>query len=112
MIISNSQMAQVIQEDRGVKTRRIIKRRKDSTPSPVLFLIWLLLVFTHLPRSTANHHGSVVSSRKAKFFQTALPQFHAAGLVSGEPNFGGAEKGSIYDEDKRIIHTGPNPLHN
>lgn len=110
MTTRNFRMDQVFQEDQGVKSRKIMKGFRPT--APVVFLIWLLLLFTLFPPSTAyDHDRSVFSSRKAKFFQTSLPRFH---LVSSEPRigFGAPGEGSLYDDDKRIIHTGPNPLHN
>ncbi|KAI3729306.1 hypothetical protein L6452_17960 [Arctium lappa] len=75
-----------------------------SNPRIPLFLIWVILISTHLPPSSAAHdhrHHSTPSSRKAVFFKTARSQFHAP-----------AGEGGLYDEDKRLVHTGPNPLHN
>lgn len=48
-------------------------------------------------------------------FKAASPQlFHAAVSASNQPQAREKEAGNntVFDEDKRIIHTGPNPLHN
>ncbi|MFS7993052.1 hypothetical protein Hanom_Chr12g01089551 [Helianthus anomalus] len=89
------------------------RRRSGSNPNFQLFIIWVIIVIlTLLPPSSGHHHhhhhrhnhqSSVSSIRKDMLFKTRQPhEFHAAG-----------KEGSIvFDEDKRIIHTGPNPLHN
>ncbi|XWS34490.1 hypothetical protein CRYUN_Cryun21dG0042700 [Craigia yunnanensis] len=47
--------------------------------------------------------------RKARFFDTA--SFHAPSISA---QFAGNEgdPDTVYGDDKRIVHTGPNPLHN
>ncbi|CAH1414151.1 unnamed protein product [Lactuca virosa] len=93
------------------KTRRT-RRRTDSNPRIPLFVIWVILISTQLPSSSPahhhhhHHHDSIPSSRKAEFFRTAAPHFHAAARSRA------AGEGNLYDEDKRLVHTGPNPLHN
>ncbi|GMI99798.1 CLAVATA3/ESR-RELATED 16 [Hibiscus trionum] len=79
-----------------------------------LFLLWIILLFSHLgfcfavaEESSHSHrrvHRSVWSAppRKVWVFGTAnSPQ-----APSSSPVFSGNE------DDKRIVHTGPNPLHN
>ncbi|MFS8032933.1 hypothetical protein Hanom_Chr17g01563531 [Helianthus anomalus] len=86
------------------------KRRKTySNPRVHLLFIWIILIATRLPPSSANHHRHYSipnSGRKAVLFITASPQFHpeARSRPAGESD--------LYDEDKRLVRTGPNPLHN
>ncbi|KAI3502539.1 hypothetical protein L1887_30669 [Cichorium endivia] len=88
---------------------RCTRRRTDTYPRIPLFFIWVILISTHLPPSSAahhHHHDLIPSSRTAVFSRTAAPQFHA---TAGSRATG---EGNLYDEDKRLVHTGPNPLHN
>ncbi|KAJ0545325.1 hypothetical protein HanIR_Chr08g0348631 [Helianthus annuus] len=97
------------------------RRKRDYKLKLQVFFIWAMLILIHMPLSSCKHHhnnhhhhhhpSSVSSSRKTMFFKAAQPQFHAA---SSQPPVGatGEEGDSVFDEDKRIIHTGPNPLHN
>ncbi|KAI3811982.1 hypothetical protein L1987_16682 [Smallanthus sonchifolius] len=85
------------------------KRRKTySNPRVHLLFIWFILITTHLPQSSADHHrhDSIPSGQKALFFGNASLQFHPP--TRSRP----AGEGDLYDEDKRQVHTGPNPLHN
>ncbi|KAK1437677.1 hypothetical protein QVD17_03473 [Tagetes erecta] len=90
---------------------RLCKTRKthDSNPTTVQFLfIWVILMATHLPPSSADHrrHDPPPSAQKAVFFKPESLYFHPAAR-SRSPG-----KNDLYDEDKRMVHTGPNPLHN
>ncbi|KAI3733846.1 hypothetical protein L6452_13304 [Arctium lappa] len=106
-------MAQVFSPKKAAAaaTRRSGRRinRSDSDPRFQLFLIWVILILTdHLPPSSAHHHhhrSSVSSSRKAMLFRTSPPQLHAA-VVSAPNQPPSGQEGNVYDEDKRIIHTG------
>lgn len=110
-------MAQVSPKKASAERRR--RTRSDSNSTFQLFLIGFILILTHLPPLSAHHHhhhhhrSSVSSSRKAMLFKTQPPEH--SGVVSApiqSPLGASGEEGNVYDEDKRIIHTGPNPLHN
>ncbi|KAK9063686.1 hypothetical protein SSX86_017557 [Deinandra increscens subsp. villosa] len=102
---------------------KIAARRSGRRPKFHIFFIWVMLILTHLSFSSGHHHhhhhhhrsSSLPSSRKAMVFKK---QFHAANVtVSSQPPVGKSANGdqeanNVFDEDKRIIHTGPNPLHN
>lgn len=89
------------------------KRGKpDHSNSRLHFLfIWVILMATHLPPSSAYHHlhdPPPPSARKLLFFKPESLHFHPAAR-SRSP---GLINYDLYDEDKRMVHTGPNPLHN
>lgn len=96
----------------GVKARG----RRQAGARAALLLVWFLLIFAQLGLFFAVHEetGRLFKSqlpRKARFLETNL--FHApsssspAQVVDIEDN-----PTTVYGDDKRIIHTGPNPLHN
>ncbi|KAL8258256.1 hypothetical protein R6Q59_030297 [Mikania micrantha] len=109
-------MAHLCSSKKPAGTTRGRRRKSCFDLKFHLFFIWVVLILTHLPLSYGLHHhhhhhhrrSSLPSSRKAMFFKTAQPQFHADVSTSNQPPVGAA----VFDEDKRIIHTGPNPLHN
>lgn len=107
-------MAQVFLKKEVAKPTRIKKKRRNSKLRNSFFLILLLILFIHLPQLLAYyHHHREFSSRKTIFFEKATPWFHDAVSVASELKIGAnKEEGSFYYEEKRIIHTGPNPLHN
>uniref|UniRef100_A0A5B7AUJ8 Putative Clavata3/esr-related 16 n=1 Tax=Davidia involucrata TaxID=16924 RepID=A0A5B7AUJ8_DAVIN len=95
----------------GVRTRRRIRNVRAKI---AVFFFWVILIFTQLCLSSAEHNDIGRSSRSparnARFFNTASS--HAA---SSPPQFDGSgdnDSDTLYGEDKRLVHTGPNPLHN
>ncbi|XWS63935.1 hypothetical protein CRYUN_Cryun06bG0144000 [Craigia yunnanensis] len=97
---------------RGVKTRG----GRYSGARAAVFFLWIILIFSQLSLHFAVHEevsstGQSFRSppRKARFFDTA--SFHAP---SSSAQFAGNEgdPDTVYGDDKRIVHTGPNPLHN
>lgn len=74
-----------------------------------IMALWAILIFSQMvPAFSAKHQysspSSKVLSRKALFFDTV--SFHAAATPSPSP------LEAVDLDDKRRIHTGPNPLHN
>ena len=97
---------------RGVKTRG----GRYSGARAAVFFLWIILIFSQLALHFAVHEeGSSTDQsfrsppRKARFFDTA--SLHAP---SSSAQFAGHEgdPDTVYGNDKRIVHTGPNPLHN
>lgn len=74
----------------------------------IMGLLFILILSQLVPAFSANHQysspSSRVLSRKALFFETV--SFHAASTPSPSP------LEAVDFDDKRRIHTGPNPLHN
>ena len=96
-----------------------------STTSSTILLLWVILIFTQISFCLAAHEesGKFIRSppRKDRFSQT--PLFHAPSTSSSSssssttPGQAGAatingDSDTVYGDEKRIIHTGPNPLHN
>ncbi|MFS8022034.1 hypothetical protein Hanom_Chr16g01434701 [Helianthus anomalus] len=105
-------MALVCPKKQVARPTRRMKKRRVYKP---LFIIWVLLVLAHFPGSTTyhrHHHSRVVASQKDIFSDSTKPWFHAAGSASSKLKIGDEEEENFYDEEKRIIPTGPNPLHN
>ncbi|XVF02856.1 hypothetical protein REPUB_Repub04eG0210600 [Reevesia pubescens] len=100
---------------RGLKTRR---GRYSSGARAALFFLWIILIFSqlilhfalHEEASSTDHQSFRSPPRKVRFFDNTA-SFHAPSSSSqfaeneGDPD-------TIYGDDKRIVHTGPNPLHN
>ncbi|PKI57289.1 hypothetical protein CRG98_022328 [Punica granatum] len=83
-----------------------------------MMLLWVVVISSEVSFLLADHerddHAPLYppSSRKSRFFSTVsvvhMPTSSpplAGPSVDPDPN-------KLYEEDKRIIHTGPNPLHN
>ncbi|KAF9677431.1 hypothetical protein SADUNF_Sadunf08G0107000 [Salix dunnii] len=96
----------------GVEAAR--GRRYSGAKAAIIFLFWILLILAQLGLFIAFGHeetGEQVKSqpRKARFFET---QFHASPSQDQPSDIDKGDPGTVYEDDKRIIHTGPNPLHN
>lgn len=70
-----------------------------------VFFIWVILIFSQFSLFLAER--SLSTPRKARFFGTASVH----GLASS-PDKLDEDPDMPYGEDKRLVHTGPNPLHN
>ncbi|KAK8497282.1 hypothetical protein V6N13_029676 [Hibiscus sabdariffa] len=77
-----------------------------------VLLLWIILLFSQLGLHSAVH-GESTSRHSHRSFRSAPPRkvwiFDAANSFqapSTSPKFSGNE------DEKRIVHTGPNPLHN
>ncbi|XAR63644.1 hypothetical protein NMG60_11023662 [Bertholletia excelsa] len=91
----------------GVRTRRG-SRNTVRGRSFAVFFFWVALIFTQLCLSCAvRHHIAPSAPRKARFFGAAANSVHPA---TSPTQFAGDD--SVYREAKRLVHTGPNPLHN
>ncbi|CAK9154751.1 unnamed protein product [Ilex paraguariensis] len=90
-------------------------RRRHATARIALFFFFIVLIFSQLFSSFAQNDkvgGSGQSpARKTRVFGTvpvhaaSIPPTHLSGTDDDDSD-------DIYDDDKRIVHTGPNPLHN
>ncbi|KAE8022866.1 hypothetical protein FH972_008627 [Carpinus fangiana] len=94
--------------------------RARSGASAAIFLLWVFLISTQIALYCAAAHedtGRFIRSppRKERFSETT-PLFHApSSSAPAQQLLGGAKNGdpdTLYGDDKRLIHTGPNPLHN
>ncbi|KAJ4709723.1 CLAVATA3/ESR (CLE)-related protein 16 [Melia azedarach] len=93
-------------------------RRRFVLAKAAIFFFWVILLFSQLGLVFAHHEETggynSFSARRTRFFNADQSTFHAppssSQLVDTEAETPGSN--SIYEDDKRIIHTGPNPLHN
>ncbi|XP_076895453.1 CLAVATA3/ESR (CLE)-related protein 16-like [Bidens hawaiensis] len=89
-------------------TTRCRGRKGYTNPRMLLFvMIWVILIIATPSSAVHRHPKTVPSGGKAAFFRTASPKFHATARSRKA-----GEDDDLYDEDKRLVHTGPNPLHN
>ncbi|EXB53963.1 hypothetical protein L484_022931 [Morus notabilis] len=82
------------------------------------FFFWVILIFSHLSFSSAakvlHRNGRLYRQsppRKARFVDTKTASFHAPLSPANSIN-GASDPDILYGDDKRLVHTGPNPLHN
>lgn len=90
-------------------TRKNTVQVMETSRRITIMVLWVILIFSQMvPAFSANHQysspSSRVLSRKTLFFKTV--SFHAASTPSPSP------LEAVDYDDKRRIHTGPNPLHN
>lgn len=95
-------------------------RKRQAGAVAAIFFIWLILVVSRMRLSSAAVKAvngrtltkSAAVHRKTHIFETEELFKPPAGFkVHG----GGARNDVadvVYEDDKRVIHTGPNPLHN
>ncbi|PRQ40940.1 hypothetical protein RchiOBHm_Chr4g0441591 [Rosa chinensis] len=98
-----------------------------SATEGLILLLWVVLILAQTTTSVFVGHNSIsgqesattgrlISSppRKARFHDKV--SFHAPSSTPSREFFarihGGDPADKLYGEDKRIVHTGPNPLHN
>nr|GMD60140.1 CLAVATA3/ESR (CLE)-related protein 17-like [Ipomoea batatas]GMD68180.1 CLAVATA3/ESR (CLE)-related protein 17-like [Ipomoea batatas] len=87
-------------------------RRKGSRSGKIaVFLVWFLMLSSSQLCTEAH---SMIQSRKARFFSSnSDPNMgHAVGASSPSSVMKKNGSDKVYEDDKRIVHTGPNPLHN
>lgn len=95
-------------------------RKGEAGAVAAIFFIWLILVVSRMRLSSAASKEvngrmltkSTVLHRKTHIFETEEVFKPPAGFKV----HGGGENDDVtdivYEDDKRVIHTGPNPLHN
>ncbi|CAK7326746.1 unnamed protein product [Dovyalis caffra] len=96
----------------GVEAAR--GRRYAGARAAIIFLFWVLLILAQLGFLLSVHEetGKLVKSlpRKVRFSETQ--SFHGPPTHDQPVDIDGRDPDTVYEDDKRIIHTGPNPLHN
>ncbi|GKV47435.1 hypothetical protein SLEP1_g54339 [Rubroshorea leprosula] len=86
-------------------------RRRYGGVRAAIFLFWVILIFAELSLHEEKHHHYTLP-RKARGFLINSVSFHAPPPTPPEPPEAADAPNTLYDDDKRVIHTGPNPLHN
>ncbi|CAH2045894.1 unnamed protein product [Thlaspi arvense] len=94
------------------------RRRKRATTACTVFL-WGILIFAQIGLSSSAlspdqyYHQSYPSPRKAgPFHETASFRSPRASVSFTGPRREEENRDDVYKDDKRLVHTGPNPLHN
>ncbi|XP_010528957.1 PREDICTED: CLAVATA3/ESR (CLE)-related protein 16 [Tarenaya hassleriana] len=65
---------------------------------------WVILILAQFTLSSAHFHNFDSPPRKVVFFQKTAPSHEAPRALEDQDR--------VYEGDKRLVHTGPNPLHN
>ncbi|KAG2701472.1 hypothetical protein I3843_06G042900 [Carya illinoinensis] len=104
---------QMIIRSEGPRSSARVPRQAGATTA--IFLLWVVLIFTQISWHFAAHDVSErffrsPVPRKEHFSET--PLFHAPSSTPVQVSATNGEPDTLYEDDKRIIHTGPNPLHN
>ncbi|KAL7181343.1 hypothetical protein ACSBR1_040264 [Camellia fascicularis] len=90
------------------RTRRRRSRHFVRATNLAVFFFWVIFISSHLCLSSAKH-GSVAR------FSGPVNSFHSASRPAPVMGSNGGDRdsdGTVYGEDDRVVHTGPNPLHN
>ncbi|CAI9755993.1 unnamed protein product [Fraxinus pennsylvanica] len=103
----------------GEPTRRR-RKRWDSTTTIAVSSFLLLLIFSEICLSSSEKISKTAAgsyrlfpARKARLFDSE--PFHAEASSPSQslsPENNGSSSDKLYEEEKRLVHTGPNPLHN
>ncbi|KAE9613644.1 hypothetical protein Lal_00015946 [Lupinus albus] len=114
---------------------RTRENRRLSWAKPANFFLWVILVFALISLFLSIHNESIYSSSRRNLTikpPTPLPHrensfrktlFHSSSTSSSKISTTATQarfvstnivdpNNTLYGDDKRIIHTGPNPLHN
>ncbi|TKY59016.1 CLAVATA3/ESR (CLE)-related protein 17 [Spatholobus suberectus] len=109
----------------GFRERDRTRERRLSWARVAIFFLWVILVFSLISLFFFMENESKTSTRplpprprllKRRSFSRAL--FHTPSSTTQKTKVVSANNGdphhttTLYGDDKRIIHTGPNPLHN
>ncbi|KAI3453134.1 hypothetical protein Pfo_009797 [Paulownia fortunei] len=106
----------------SIQGERRRRRRKgwDSTSRIASFSLGFLLILSEVCPLTSAEKISVGGSRWSPARKVRFPgsaSYHARAsspsqLASTERNYKSSSTDKFYEEEKRLVHTGPNPLHN
>ncbi|PIA26525.1 hypothetical protein AQUCO_09100007v1 [Aquilegia coerulea] len=88
------------------------RRNRESSAKgrSVIFSIWAILIFTFVFISEETPLLSESLPRKARFHGVRPVDVVSSPIMVGDT--GSDDSGVLFEEDKRRVHTGPNPLHN
>ncbi|CAK9158107.1 unnamed protein product [Ilex paraguariensis] len=89
-------------------------RRRHNTARISVFLLCVILIFIQLCPSCAQQDNigrsiRLAPARKSQFFHTVSIPAASPTKFSGTDD---KDSDKLYGDDKRRVHTGPNPLHN
>ncbi|GLT36915.1 hypothetical protein SLA2020_112610 [Shorea laevis] len=98
-----------------------LRRRSGGCRAAIFLFFCVVFIFAGLSNFHFTVHGEKVNHqthhyylpRKARvLMDSTTVSFHAPPPTSGDPAEAEGPPDTVYGDDKRIIHTGPNPLHN
>ncbi|KAJ4901327.1 CLAVATA3/ESR (CLE)-related protein 16 [Raphanus sativus] len=103
-----------------VRKERDKRRRRRKRAAVSTMFLWGTLFFAQFCLSSSSalspdqyNHQSFPSPRKAgPFHKTASFQSPRASVSFMSPRREEENIDDVYNDDKRLVHTGPNPLHN
>ena len=119
----------------GLRERERTKERRLCGAKATIFFLWVILVFALISlflsihnESSSSSNSSSGSRRSSQLIRPPTPPprrerrsfsrslFHAPSrtIAATQPKFvaTNSDPDTFYEDDKRVIHTGPNPLHN
>ncbi|XP_024011072.1 CLAVATA3/ESR (CLE)-related protein 16 [Eutrema salsugineum] len=102
------------EQDRGIRRRRRRRRRRRQASNVFL---WGILIFAQFGLSSSalspdQYYQSYHMPRKVGPFHETTSFQSPRDSVSFGPRREEQNTDDVYKDDKRLVHTGPNPLHN
>lgn len=96
-------------------------RWRYGVKATIFLFFWVVFIFAGLSNFHSTVHGEkgnnqtshCYSPRKVRFLMDSTTvSFRASPPTSADPAEAEGPPDNVYGDDKRTIHTGPNPLHN
>lgn len=104
----------------GLRERERTRERRVSLARAGILLLWVMLVFALIvtlffsinneTKNNNNNHSNIRLLRQRTFNKALLS--HAPSKQRTRARSTTNVGDPLYGDDKRLIHTGPNPLHN
>ncbi|KAG7558400.1 hypothetical protein ISN45_Aa05g000620 [Arabidopsis thaliana x Arabidopsis arenosa] len=97
--------------------RRRTRRRKRPPPTTAVFF-WGILIFAQFSVSSSalfaphHYHHPSLPRKAGPFHELASFQPPKASMSFTGQRREEENRDDVYKDDKRLVHTGPNPLHN
>ncbi|CAH8266413.1 unnamed protein product [Arabidopsis lyrata] len=93
--------------------RRRTRRRNGRPPPTTAVFFWGILIFAQFGFSSSALFATPSLPRKADpFHEMASFQAPKASVSFTGQRREEENRDDVYKDDKRLVHTGPNPLHN
>ncbi|XP_047309673.1 CLAVATA3/ESR (CLE)-related protein 16-like [Impatiens glandulifera] len=96
-------------ENRVRRRKSSIRAQETGQVKKLLFFFIFLIFILSFPAHSSSLQPDSSGPRKVQFFPAAL---HGTRSVEAKKLMGSNSEDKFYDEDKRLVRTGPNPLHN
>ncbi|KAG7563211.1 hypothetical protein ISN44_As10g000440 [Arabidopsis suecica] len=97
--------------------RRRTRRRKRPPPLTTAVFFWGILIFSQFGVSSSalfapDHYHPSLPRKAGPFHELASFQAPKASMSFTGQRREEENRDDVYKDDKRLVHTGPNPLHN